>query len=111
MLALRALPFTLGRGPLFPMRILRTSLFALATFAVLSSLNAQSVTTDPVGFTTKIVAAATSSTSPTSDVVSSPLYTIPLYKGTVGSLDNSTSFTFSNAAFAAQSSFRILHIL
>jgi len=58
-------------------------------------------TTTPVGFVTVTVPAATSSTTPSSAPIAIPLYNSAAFQGTVSSVDSSSAFSLSGAAFTA----------
>ena len=59
------------------------------------------VTTNPVGFIAKTIAAAANATTPSGTTLSFPLYNAPDFVSTVASIDNNTQFTLAGAAWVA----------
>lgn len=78
-----------------------SALTILSITALLNGANAQTASTVPVGFTTITIPAAASATSPSSTALSIPLYKTPDFAGPVASIDSTTSFTLTGAAFTA----------
>ena len=59
------------------------------------------VTTNPVGFITRTIAAAANATTPTNTTLSFPLYNAPDFVSSVSSIDSNTQFTLAGAAWVA----------
>ncbi|MGZ4963556.1 MAG: hypothetical protein ACXWIU_00490 [Limisphaerales bacterium] len=83
---------------------MKRSLFLSAVIAcgiLVGNLNAQTVATNPVGFNTSTITPALSVSAPSSTVVSAPFYAPADFRGSVSSLDSTSSFSFSGTPFTA----------
>ena len=80
---------------------LRLRPFAAAILCSLMApaLFAQTATTTPVGFVTVTIPAASDSSTPSNTVVSIPLYGTADYVSTVATIDSTTQFTLTGAAW------------
>jgi len=75
---------------------------ALASSLLFATLgNAQTVATDPVGFTTHEITPAVNATTPRTTTVSVPFKAIAAFASSVASVDSANQLTISGAAFTA----------
>ncbi|MES2568595.1 MAG: TIGR02597 family protein [Verrucomicrobiota bacterium] len=80
--------------------------------ALAPSLSAETTaTTTPVGFITVTIPAAANATTPSSRTLSIPLYNTAAYAGAVASVDSSSAFTVSGAAWTANQFTTVPHFV
>ncbi len=82
-------------------KILSLSAAALCAVFAQSASAQTTATTTPVGFLTVTIPAAPGASQPSLTALSVPLYQTPAFQGAVATVDSSTSFTLSGAAFTA----------
>ena len=80
---------------------LRPLAAAILCSLIAPALFAQTATTTPVGFVTVTIPAATDASTPSNTVVSVPLYGTADYVSTVATIDSTTQFTMTGAAWIA----------